>query len=73
MVQGTTRRIYFDIQSSWQPFKQKWEATKSVWDDSVSREFEEKFMVPLATQINKTQSALEELSNVITQAKKNLR
>ncbi|RKZ82567.1 MAG: hypothetical protein DRR19_20445 [Candidatus Parabeggiatoa sp. nov. 1] len=63
----------FGIQSSWQPLKQKWEATTSVWNDPVSREFEENFMVPLAAQINQTQNALEELANIIAQAKRNVR
>ncbi|MEN8217834.1 MAG: hypothetical protein ABFS56_15990 [Pseudomonadota bacterium] len=45
----------------------------SVWDDPVSREFEEKFMEPLAAQINQTESALEDLANVIDQAKRKVR
>jgi hypothetical protein len=69
----TGLKTTFGIQSSWQPLKPKWEATKSVWDDPVSREFEEKFMVPLAEQINQTESALEYLANVIDQAKRNVR
>ena len=63
----------FGIESSWQPLKQKWESTTSVWDDSVSREFEEKFLLPLAAQINQTQSALENLANVVAQAQRNVR
>ncbi len=62
-----------DFDMPWQRLKQKWEDTKTLWNDPVSRDFEERFMVPLAEQINQTQNALEKLSNMIAQAKRNMR
>jgi len=39
-----------DFDMPWQRLKQKWENTKTLWNDPVSREFEEIFMVPLGEQ-----------------------
>jgi hypothetical protein len=44
---------------------QRWEETKSYWDDQVRREFEEKFIVPLVDQIRTTAQAQDDLARTI--------
>lgn len=43
----------------------KWEETKTVWDDSVRRDFEKKFIEPLIDQVKSTMQAQEDLSRLM--------
>lgn len=43
----------------------KWEETKTVWDDSVRRDFEKKFIEPLIDQVKTTMQAQEDLSRLM--------
>lgn len=63
----------FGLEGSWKRLHQKWEQTKSVWDDPVSRDFERKLMIPLAEQELRTQRELECLAQVVEQARRNVR
>ncbi len=53
--------------------KHRWETTKTVWNDPVSREFEKNVIVPLGQQIRNTQQELNRLFQVIEQARRNVR
>ena len=56
-----------------QKLKHRWEATKTVWNDPVSREFEKNVMIPLGEQIQNTQREVSRLLHVIEQARRNVR
>ncbi len=43
----------------------KWEETKAYWDDAVRREFEQKFIEPLISQIKTTTQAQEDLARMM--------
>ena len=63
----------FGLYESWQRLRQKWEQTKTAWNDPVSREFEQTFLIPLAEQEERTQRELEKLTHVIEQARRNVK
>ncbi|GAK60501.1 hypothetical protein U27_00398 [Candidatus Vecturithrix granuli] len=56
-----------------QKLKHRWETTKTLWNDPVSREFEKNVMVPLGEQIRNTQRELDRMAQVIEQARRNVR
>jgi hypothetical protein len=49
---------------------QRWQQTKSVWNDKVQREFEQEFIVPLEQQLPRTRASMEQLSQVIAVARR---
>jgi len=59
-----------EIETPWKKLQQKWIQTKADWDDPVSIEFEQSFLVPLAEQIRHTQRELGKLIEFIIQAKR---
>ncbi|MBD3308374.1 hypothetical protein GF339_18205 [candidate division KSB3 bacterium] len=63
----------FGLETSWQKLRQRWEQTKSVWHDPVSRDFEKNLILPLADQQDRTVRELERLTEVIEQARRNVR
>ena len=52
-----------------QALRQRWSDTQSVWNDPVSRAFEQEYLVPLENQTQATQREMERLAQVIAQAK----
>ncbi len=58
---------------AWQVMQQRWKYTRSVWNDSVARDFEREFYAPLASQITPTQRKLDQLAEVVAQAQRRVR
>jgi hypothetical protein len=54
------------LANSWQRLLQKWRETIKVWDDPLSRQFEQEFWQPLETEVAATRRELERLNEVIT-------
>ncbi len=48
----------------------KWAEARSNWDDKVAREFEEKYIRALEQDLRTATSAMDHVSQVITQAKR---
>jgi len=63
----------FGLEISWQKLRQRWEQTKTAWNDPVSWEFEKNVIVPLGEQEDRTLRELERLTQVIEQAQRNVR
>jgi len=59
----TERKIFLD----------KWNSAKSHWKDSVCRQFEKIHIIPLATQIRQIHKQMIQLSQVISDVKKNIK
>lgn len=53
--------------------QQRWEQTKTEWNDPVSRELEQTVLTPLAEQMQRTLRELERLTQVIEQAQRRIR
>ncbi len=63
----------FGLEVAWRTLMQRWQQTKTAWNDPVSRTFEERVMRPLAGQEERTQRELERLTEVIDQARRHVR
>ena len=63
----------FGLEASLKKLQQRWQQTRTAWDDPVSREFEHTFLAPLAEQMQRTQRELERLMYVIEQAQRHMR
>ena len=48
--------------------REKWEVTKTHWQDQACKDFEEKYLQPLVPTLQLTLSSVYELSEVIEEA-----
>jgi hypothetical protein len=48
---------------------QKWDRALALWDDPVSRELHDSFLVPLEKDIRATMSAIEKTLEVVNRAR----
>lgn len=62
-----------DMQETLRRLMLQWESARQVWNDKVSREFEEQYVEPLDAQTRAAQSAMERLGQLITSARKAVR
>ncbi|MBI3739515.1 MAG: hypothetical protein HY258_10760 [Chloroflexi bacterium] len=69
MLNNTTAQL----DSAFRSLAQRWADTKTVWDDSVQRDFEKEYWEPLEAQIRSTQQEMERLAQVIAQAQRNVK
>jgi hypothetical protein len=56
------------LDKAWKKLAVRWEATKLQWHDSVSSEFEERYVRSLESQIIATLQRMRSLSGVLTAA-----
>ena len=47
----------------------RWQETKGAWDDPVSKNIEEKFLVPLEQDLRNALGAMDHMGSVLQQAK----
>jgi hypothetical protein len=50
-----------------------WEETKAVWKDAKSREFEEEFVMRLAAEIKKAETALDNIGPILNRIRAELK
>ncbi len=62
-----------EIQEALRRLLQQWEAARQVWNDSVSREFQEQYVEPLDAQTRAAQREMERLAQVIAVAQKSVK
>lgn len=48
----------------------RWEATRDAWNDSKRDEFERRFLRPLFAAVDKADTALEQLDELVSKARK---
>ncbi len=56
--------------ASGKQLKISWEQTKQFWQDSKSRDFEERYLLPLFQELDRSGSLLEELDRALYQIRK---
>jgi len=56
------------LHKAWKKLRLRWESTKLEWHDSVSRDFEQKYLAPLDPQIDATLQRMRALSTSLTAA-----
>jgi hypothetical protein len=47
-----------------------WDETRAMWDDAKSREFEERFLLPLRMEIRNSAGALGEMAALLDQIRR---
>ena len=62
-----------ELDTALRSLRQQWESTQEVWNDPVSRSFEQEYIVPLESQVQATQRAMERLAQVIAQARRSVK
>ena len=68
MRQGDLTAGAAKLQKSWKNLLAHWEATKLHWHDPVSREFEARYLDPVAPQIASTLDRMQALAGVLAAA-----
>ncbi|HEX7101761.1 MAG TPA: hypothetical protein VF201_03865 [Nitrolancea sp.] len=58
------------LNSAQKVFELRWLRTRTVWDDAVQRAFEREHLEPMMKQIGATQAELEQLLQVVAQARR---
>jgi hypothetical protein len=58
------------LQHALKTIKSRWEEIQSGWDDGVRREFEERYWLPLEPGVLSAVRAIERLSRVLDQARR---
>lgn len=61
------------VDSAFKSLRQRWEGTKSVWNDPVRWSFEKDHWMPLEGQTQATQREMERLAQVIAQAQRSVK
>jgi hypothetical protein len=52
--------------------KERWQETKSHWNDKASRDFEKNFLQQLPPQLNLAVAAVHELADLLAEAEREL-
>lgn len=53
--------------------RQRWQETRTLWDDPVARRFEQNYWTPLDTEAYRTLQELDSLAQVLAQAKQHVK
>jgi coenzyme F420-reducing hydrogenase beta subunit len=56
------------LHKAWQKLMVRWEETKHEWHDSVSSQFEEKYLTPMDPQITSTLQRMRSLAAAMSAA-----
>lgn len=62
-----------EMQEALRRLLQQWESARQVWNDSVSREFQEQYVEPLDAQTLAVQREMEKLARVLAGARKSIK
>lgn len=62
-----------DVQQSLQRLLQKWDAAQQVWNDPVSREFQQQYLEPLHKQTRAAKQQIEKIAQVIASARQSVK
>ncbi len=62
-----------NMEARWRTMTQRWEETKQVWNDPVRQKFEREYWITLEGLMPAVGMDMERLSQVIAQAKRNVK
>jgi len=68
MRRGDLSIVGSSLQHAMKSLNARWDVTQEVWNDSVRRQFEEEYLVPLAPQVMTTLKAVNRLSQIFGRA-----
>ncbi len=61
------------IQRATKRLEERWQETREVWNDAVSKEFQEKYLEPIVPELRITFAAIQELTELFAKAEKQCR
>jgi hypothetical protein len=61
---------WIELNDALKHMRERWEETKQGWDDPVSRDFEETFLLPLESQVVAALRAMDRLAPVLARARR---
>lgn len=61
------------LKASWQVLQSRWQASRAQWDDAVARSFEKEFWQAYEQTLPATLQEMQNLAEVIAQARRNVR
>jgi hypothetical protein len=61
------------IQRATKRLEERWQETREVWSDSVSKDFQEKHLEPIVPELRITFAAIQELTDLFSKAEKQCR
>jgi hypothetical protein len=67
---NTTQAQFFEV---FQRVRQRWEGTKSVWNDRVRWDFDKNHWTPLESQTQEVLKEMERLAQLIAQAQRSVK
>ncbi len=70
---ATLESAITQLDSAGRTLQQRWEHTKTLWNDPVSRSFEQNYLDQIAAQSQATLKAMQQLSQVIAAARRAVR
>ncbi|MFQ5856282.1 MAG: hypothetical protein ACE5LU_11625 [Anaerolineae bacterium] len=70
---GNLNTTSAELQEAFQRLRQRWEETKPLRNDPVRRRFEKEHWTPLERQVQATQREMEQLAQVIAQARRSVK
>jgi hypothetical protein len=68
MRRGDLSIVASSLQHAMKTLRARWDMTQEVWNDSVRRQFEEQYLVPLEPQVMTTLKAVNRLSQIFSRA-----
>ena len=58
------------LQKAARRLNERWDHAKEVWDDTMSREFEEEFLWPITPQLKLSVASIYEMAEVLENARR---
>lgn len=68
MRRGDLSIVASSLHHAMKSLRVRWDQTQEIWNDSVRRQFEEEYLVPLEPQVTTTLKAINRLSQVFSRA-----
>ncbi|HEY5311700.1 MAG TPA: hypothetical protein VIK18_04250 [Pirellulales bacterium] len=68
MRRGDLSIVASSLQHAMKSLRFRWDETQDVWNDSVRRQFDEQYIVPLEPQVSTTLKAVNRLSQIFARA-----
>lgn len=60
----------YQLYSTFSDVERRWEAVREGWQDAIQQKFDEDYWQPLVPLVNRTLSAIDRLSQVLNQARR---
>lgn len=60
----------YQLYSTWTDLDRRWDNVREGWQDPIQKKFEEDYWLPLEPMVSRTLAAIDRLSQVLAQARR---